>query len=196
MEFQEVVRKRRMVRHFFKRTVSNDIIDKILQIAQKAPSAGFSQGSAFIVIRNKEMKSKLAALQDEMVYHRAGFHKWISEAPIALVACVSEKVYHDRYREPDKLREDGTEIEWPTPYWFFDIGATCMLVFLAAVDFGLAAGFTGVSRVSEVKRLLKIPEHFHPVGVISIGYPNKDVKSPSLKRGRKPWTDFVHYERW
>jgi len=56
--------------------------------------------------------------------------------------------------------------------------------------------FSGVKRVKEVKELLGIPDHFHPVGVISIGYGDKDVKSPSLKRGRRAWHEFVHYEKW
>jgi len=146
-------------------------------------------------VRDKERKKKLAELQGEEDYVKEGFHPWISEAPVAIVACVSEKIYHDRYNEPDKL-VNGKEIEWPTPYWFFDAGASCMIVMLAAVDLGLASAFSGVKRVKEVKELLGIPDHFHPVGVISIGYGDKDVKSPSLKRGRRAWHEFVHYEKW
>jgi nitroreductase len=71
-----------------------------------------------------------------------------------------------------------------------------MLIFLAAVNDGLAAAFTGVFRVDEMKVLLGIPAHFHPVGVISIGFPAKDIRSPSLKRGRRPMGDVVHFEHW
>jgi nitroreductase len=109
---------------------------------------------------------------------------------------VSEQIYHERYQEPDKLNEDGTEIEWPVPYWHFDIGGACMLIFLSAVNEGLAAAFTGVFRVDDMRKFLGIPGHFQPVGVISIGYPAKDVKSPSLKRGRKPFQQVVHHEHW
>ncbi|MEM3637291.1 MAG: nitroreductase family protein [Conexivisphaerales archaeon] len=195
MEFQQVVRRRRMVRHFRTDDVPQQMVDLILELAQHAPSAGYSQGVAYVVVRDEAVKRRLAELQGEEEYVGSGFHRWISEAPVALVACVSEKMYHDRYREPDKLK-DGKEIEWPTPYWFFDVGASCMIALLAAVDLGLAAAFSGVSRVMEVKELLSIPEHFHPVGVISVGYGDKDVRSPSLKRGRKSWKEFVHYERW
>ncbi|MEM0117662.1 MAG: nitroreductase family protein [Conexivisphaerales archaeon] len=195
MEFQQVVRRRRMVRHFRTDDVPQQMVDLILELAQHAPSAGYSQGVAYVVVRDEAVKRRLAELQGEEEYVGSGFHRWISEAPVALVACVSEKMYHDRYREPDKLK-DGKEIEWPTPYWFFDVGASCMIALLAAVDLGLAAAFSGVSRVMEVKELLSIPEHFHPVGVISVGYGDKDVRSPSLKRGKKSWKEFVHYERW
>ena len=196
MEFEEAVRKRRMVRHFSKDPISKGTLDRMLELAQHAPSAGFSQGSAYVVVMDAELKKELARLQGEEGYKSGGFHGWISEAPVAIVACVSEKIYHDRYNEPDKLDGEGKEIKWPTPYWFFDLGAGCMIILLAAVDAGLAAAFTGVSDVNGVKALLGIPSHFHPVGVISVGKGERDVKSPSLKRGRRRFSDVVHYNRW
>jgi len=196
MEFEEAVRKRRMVRHFTPDPVPMSTVAKILELAQHAPSAGFSQGSAYVVVTDAETRRKVGELQGEQGYTEAGFHKWVSEAPVDIVACVSEKLYHDRYNEPDKLDEQGREIEWPTPYWHFDIGAGCMIVLLAAVDAGFAAAFTGVFNVRGMKELLGIPAHFHPVGVISIGHGAKDVRSPSLRRGRRPVADVVHYGRW
>ena len=196
MEFEKVVRKRRMVRHFSSDPVSKETVDRILELAQHAPSAGFSQGSAYVVVTDPELKKKVARLQGEEDYKAGGFHGWMSEAPVAIVACVSEKVYHDRYNEPDKLDDEGKEIDWPTPYWFFDIGAGCLVVLLAAVDAGLSAAFSGVFDVKGVKELLGIPPHFHPVGVISIGKGGDDVRSPSLKRGRRKFVDVVHYNKW
>jgi nitroreductase len=195
MEFSEAVLKRRMVRHFTSDAVPKETVERILGLAQHAPSAGFSQGSAYVVVTRPETKKKVAQLQGESEYTRAGFHGWISEAPVDIIACVSEKLYHDRYNEPDKL-ENGKEIDWPTPYWFFDIGAGCMTILLATVDAGLAAAFSGVTDPPGMRRLVGIPEHFHPVGVISIGHPAKDKRSPSLKRGRRPSNQVVHYERW
>ena len=89
-----------MVRHFMSEPVPKGTIDGILELAQHAPSAGFSQGSAYVVITDPELKKKVARLQGEEDYHAGGFHRWISEAPVAIVACVSEKLYHDRYNEP------------------------------------------------------------------------------------------------
>jgi nitroreductase len=196
VEFQKVVRRRRMVRHFTPAAVPKKTIDNILELAQHAPSAGFSQGSAYVVVTDPGVKKKVARLQGEEEYKAGGFHMWISEAPVAVVACVSEKLYHDRYNEPDKLNEDGKEIAWPTPYWVFDIGAGCMIILLAAVDAGLSAAFSGVPDVKGMKKLLGIPAHFHPVGVISIGRGAPDVKSPSLKRGRRKLAEVVHWEKW
>jgi nitroreductase len=186
-----------MVRNFQGKPVRKEAIDKIVGIALHAPSAGFSQGWAYVVVTEPNLKKQIGQLQGEDDFYAGRrFHKFVSEAPVLIVACTSEKVYHDRYSEPDKLNEDGTEIEWPTPYWYFDIGCASMLIFLAAVNEGLAAAFTGVFRVANMKQLLGIPDHFHPVGVISIGYPAPDTKSPSLKRGRKLASDVVHYEHW
>ena len=196
MEFEEAVRRRRMVRHFGAGEVSKDQVGRILELAQHAPSAGFSQGSAYVVVTDPDLKGKVARLQGEEDYKAGGFHGWISEAPVAIVACVSEKLYHDRYNEPDKLDEEGKEIEWPTPYWFFDVGAGCMIILLSAVDAGLSAAFSGTFDVKGMKKLLGIPAHFHPVGVISIGKGDKDVRSPSLKRGRRKFADVVHYNKW
>lgn len=186
-----------MVRNFQREPVPAPIIDRILELTLHAPSAGFSQGWAYIVVTEEAMKKKIGQLQGEAdFYAEKRFHKFVSEAPALIVACVSEKIYHDRYREPDKLKEDGTEIEWPTPYWYFDIGCACMIMFLAAVDEGLAAAFTGVFHVQGMKKLLGVPDHFHPVGVISIGVPAEDIRSPSLKRGRRQLPAVVHRERW
>lgn len=196
MELGKAILKRRMVRNFQPRPVPIEAVKRILTLAQHAPSAGFSQGWAYVVVTEEPIKKEVGRVQGEEDYFAKRFHKFVSEAPVLIVACTSEQLYHERYREPDKLHEDGTEIHWPTPYWYFDIGCACMLIFLAAVDEGLAAAFTGVERVEEMRKLLGIPEHFHPVGVVSLGYPAKDVKSSSLKRGRRPVKEVVHYEHW
>lgn len=134
-------------------------------------------------------------MQGEDAIVRLGFDGWIAQAPVNVLACVSEKLYHDRYREPDKLtrtarRSSGRLL----PDWFFYTGAACMIILLAAFNLGLAAAFSGVFDVPRMKELLRIPPHF-PVGVISIGHPFRDAGSPSLKRGRRPVGQVTHYER-
>ena len=125
-----------------------------------------------------------------------GFRRFFSGAPVVVVVCVSEQIYHRRYQEQDKLQDDGTEINWPTPYWFFDAGASSMIILLGAVDAGYPAAFAGVFDIDGVRKLLNIPGEFHPVGTISIGKPLPDKKSGSLKRGRRPWNEVVHLEKW
>ena len=104
--------------------------------------------------------------------------------------------YHRRYQEPDKVNEDGAEADWPVPFWFMDIGCSVMVILLGTVDEGLAAGFVGVPDTPALHLLLGIPDEVTPVGVIAIGHPAPDKRSPSLKKGRKPIETVVHWETW
>jgi nitroreductase len=80
------------------------------------------------------------------------------------------------------------------PYWWVDAGASMMLVLLAAVDEGLAAGFLGSHRTPELKDLLGIPSDVEPIGIITLGHPAPDRRSGSIQRGRR--SDNVHREHW
>ena len=196
MEFVEVVRRRRMVRHFSAEPVAREVLERMLDLARHAPSAGFTQGQSFVVVTRPELKREIARLCGEEGYVAGGFHPFISGAPVLVVACTSEAAYHRRYREPDKINADGTEIEWPVPYWHMDIGCAVMILLLAAVDEGLAAGFAGAHDLDALRALLGIPAEVTPVGVIPIGHRAPDVPSPSLRRGRKADAEYVHWEHW
>lgn len=124
MEFSDVVRKRRMVRHFTDEPVAPEVLERMLDLARHAPSAGFTQGQSFVVVTRPDLKQEIARLCGEEYYVEGGFHPFISGAPVLVVPCTSEEAYLRRYREPDKMGEDGVEIEWPVPYWHMDIGLT------------------------------------------------------------------------
>lgn len=196
MEFYDVLARRRMVRNYTDQTVDREALERIAASALRAPSAGNSQAIAVVVITEEETRRAIANLGDEPAYVGAGFDPWISKAPAHLVISVSEQVYRDRYSEPDKLADDGTQIEWPVPYWWVDAGAALMAVLLAAVDEGLAAGFLGVHALPEMSALLGIPDDYHPIGVVTIGHPAPDRRSGSLDRPRKTVSDVVFDERW
>lgn len=197
MEFTEVVRRRRMVRNYDPdRPVSRESLERIAAAAQRAPSAGFSQGQRLVVITDPAVRTLIAQLAEEPEYVAAGFDPWVSRAGAIFIPTVSEEIYHRRYREPDKLQDDGTEINWPIPYWYVDAGATMMLILLAAVDEGLAAGFLGLADYGALKQELGIPPDQQPIGLITVGHPLPDRRSGSLKRGWVPRDDFAHWERW
>jgi nitroreductase len=196
MDFTEVVLKRRMVRHFLPDPVAPEVIERMLQLARHAPSAGYTQGQSYVVVTQPEMKQAIARLCGEEWYVAGGFHPFISEAPVVVVPCTSEAAYHRRYQEQDKIRPDGSEIEWPVPYWHMDVGCSAMVLLLAAVNEGLAAGFAGAHDLDALRRLLGIPDEVTPVGVIPIGRPAKDVPSPSLERGRTSDEIYIHREGW
>jgi len=198
MEFAEVVRRRRIVRHFAPDPIEHEVLVRIAATAQRAPSAGFSQGQRVVIVTEPDRKRRLAELVGEGFYTERGFDPWISEAPALFVPAVSAKVYVDRYNEPDKRdpsQPPGTEDEWDVPYWWMDVGCTVMLILLAAVDEGLGAGFAG-GDFDGVRAELGMPEEYTPVGVIPVGRPLPDVKSPSLKRGRRGLDEFARWETW
>ena len=197
MEFSEVVRRRRMVRNYDPdKPVSRESLERIAAAAQRAPSAGFSQGQRLVVVTDPEQRRRIADICHEPEYVEAGFDPWVSRAPALFVPTVSEEIYHRRYQEPDKVNDDGTEIDWPIPYWYVDVGATVMLILLAAIDEGLAAGFLGTHRLADLRAALEIPADQTPVGVITVGHPLPDRRSGSLKRGWVPRDDFTHWDRW
>ncbi len=195
MEFADVVRRRRMVRNYRPDPVPTKVVTRILDVARRGPSAGFTQGQTFVVVTDPDRRRAIADLADEPSYVASGFDPWISRAPVHVVICTSEEAYHRRYREPDKLGPEG-EIEWPVPYWWVDAGAALMLVLLAAVDEGLAAGFLGVHTVPGLRDLLAIPDEWHPIGVVTLGYPAPDRRSGSLARGRRAFEETVSWEQW
>ena len=196
MEFADVVMNRRAVRRFEDGGVPRETIDGIARLAQRVPSAGFSQGQRLVVVTEPERRRELAAACGEAGYVEAGFGPWISECAAQFVPCVSEAIYHRRYREPDKLEDDGTEIDWPIPYWWVDVGATMQNIMLAAVDAGLASGFVGMEDPSAIQAILRLPDELVPIGVMPVGIPKPDKRSPSLKRGWVPFEEFARWERW
>ena len=196
MEFKDIVLKRRMVRNFADKPVDPQVVDRIVQLTRHAPSAGFTQGQSFVLVTNPELKKAIAETCQEEEYVKSGFAPFISKAPVLLIPCTSEAAYHRRYQQPDKVDEAGNEIEWPIPYWFMDIGCAVMVALLAAVDEGLVTAFVGSKDLKTFRSILNIPDEVIPVGVIAVGYRAPDIPSPSLKRGRKPDAEYVHYEGW
>lgn len=186
-----------MVRNYTDDPVDPDVLDRILDRAQRAPSAGFSQGVFFVVVTDEGRRRDIAHLGHEDEYVADGFDPWISRAPVHVVICVSKDAYLKRYSEPDKGGPDGsagTEEGWPVPYWWVDAGASMMLLLLAVVDEGLASGFLGSQNLQDLAKLLDIPDHVAPIGVVTVGHAAPDRRSGSLARGRRP--DAVHRERW
>lgn len=194
--FHQLVRKRRMIRNFTDEPVSWDTIERIIDAGQRGPSAGFSQGVAFVVATEDATRARIAEIAGEQWYVRQGHEPFMSRAPVHVVITTSERIYHERYNEPDKKAKGQEEIGWPIPYWHTDAGAALMLVLLAAVDEGLGTAFVGVQDPTELQAVLNIPEDHQPIGVVFIGHPAPDKKSGSLKRGRRALNDVMHREQW
>lgn len=195
MEFQAVVRRRKMVRSFADRPVPAPMLDRILANARRAPSAGFSQGWAFIVLEGRD--------QTDLFWEHTGDPEWrarpnwpgLLRAPVIIVPVTDEQAYIDRYREPDK---GGGAEGWPVPYWLVDTSFAAMLILLSAVDAGLGALFFSVAHAEEALRsALGVPSGIRPIGAIALGWPDdQDRPSPSLARGHLPAEAVIHRGRW
>jgi nitroreductase len=195
MEFADVLARRRMVRNYTGEPVDPDALERIARAGLRAPSAGFSQGHAFVIVTDEARRRKIAELCGEAHYVAAGMDPWISKAPAHLVLCVSEDAYHRRYNEPDKL-DTGEEIDWPVPYWWVDAGAAMMAILLAAVDEGLAAGFLGSHAAGDIGAYLGAPAEYSIIGIVTVGHPAPDRPSGSLARGHRPSRQVIHHQRW
>jgi nitroreductase len=195
MEFETVVRRRRMVRAYDPdRAVSRETIDHLIELATHAPSAGFSQGWHFLVLDNPESIGRFWAATTD----GSPADTWLTgmqQAPTLILALSDKQVYLARYAEDDKGWVDQAESHWPVPYWDIDTGMAAMLILLGVVDAGLSACFFGIQgeRWPAVFRTFGIPESMRPIGVISVGYAAPDRRSPSLKRGRRGADQIVSY---
>jgi nitroreductase len=196
MEFQDVVRRRRMVRNFKDRPIPPDVVERILANAQRGPSAGFSQGFEFLVLEGAEQTARFwAVVSRERGWEQAGW-PGVYNAPLVVVPLSHKQTYIDRYAEPDKPWQDRDEAHWPVPYWHIDTGFAALLVLLTAVDAGLGALFFGLTDAATFRAAYGIPDGYEPIGAIVIGYPAPDRRSGSLKRGHRPQVDVIHHGGW
>jgi nitroreductase len=196
MDFADVLRRRKAVRSYRPDPIPRETIERILARGRRAPSGGFSQGTRYVVVTDEQTRRRIAELAEEPEYVKEGHQPWISTAPVHIVLCTREEDYHERYREPDKVQEDGTEIDWPVPYWWVDAGASMMLLLLAAVDEGLGAGMFGLLDWRPLQQLLGLPDDVTPVAVVTVGQPAPGSRKGSSRRGWKPLEEVVRWERW
>lgn len=195
MEFAEVVRRRRMVRTYDPtRPVPAEVRERLLEHAIRAPSAGFSQGWAFLVLEEQADRDRFWRVTGGDADTR--WLRGMRTAPLIIVPHSHKDGYLDRYAEPDKGFPPDYEDRWRVPYWYIDTGFASMLMLLDVVDRGLGALFFSMLDVTEVKANLNIPDRFDPVGGIALGYRAPDTPSDNLKRGRKPLEDVLYWNGW
>jgi nitroreductase len=207
MEFSDVIRRRKMVRAFTGELLAPDIGERLLRAANRAPSAGFSQGYSFLVLEGEEQSAPLW----EILYEdaaSAGAREpeeraeiaALSRAPLVIVPLACKDVYLDRYARPDKDWIDRDESHWPVPYWYIDTGFTALLILLAVVDEGLGAVFFGIQPaiMAAFRAWFGVPEEWTPIGAIAIGHPDPgaDPVPPARASDRKSLDELVHRGRW
>jgi nitroreductase len=190
VEFSEVVRRRHMVRTFTDESVSADSLDRILRNAVRGPSAGFSQGQAFLVLTGEDLKRfwEIAG---------AAASDTVTTAPLVIVPMSSKRVYLDRYALPDKGWTDRDEARWPVPFWHIDTGMATLLILLTVVDEGLGALYFGIvpEAVGPFREAFGVPDDHEPIGAIAIGH-DAEPAPRDLRARRRLAADVIHYDRW
>src|SRR5258708_18967778 len=192
-----------MVRHYDPGPIPRETIERIVRTVRRAPSGGFSQGQRLVVVTDAYTRARIATLLHEDEWIAQGREPWLSVASVHVIVCAREQDYHDRYNEADKLAATGgVEVEWPAPFWFVDAGAAMMLLLLAAIDEGLAAGVYGVTvpEMVEFKRLLGIPDDVSVVAGVTIGRrrpdPNAAGASSRMTQRRRTLDQGVRRDTW
>ena len=173
MDFETVVRKRRMCREYLDRDVPQEKIDRILNMALRYPSAGHTEPQEFIVVRNQQVKETLA--------HAALDQMFIAQAPWVIV------VISDTRRSARRYGQRGVNF-----FSITDGSFAAMLILLAVVDEGLGACFVGSFHDREVQEVLGLPQEVHPIGIIPIGYCSEEPQQFS-RRSRE---QIIHNDRY
>ena len=202
MEFQQVVDRRRMVRNYAERPVDPGAIDRALRNATRAPSAGFSQGWAFVLLDEADDVRRYweATTDPEQLASPDPWLTGMMRAPVVVLPCSSKDAYLDRYAEPDKGVTNRDEGRWRVPYWHMDTAMAALLILQTVVDEGLGALFFGIpnERIDAVRRSFAVPDTHDPIGAITIGHLADDagVRGSPGHRRRVPLDELVHRGGW
>jgi nitroreductase len=201
-EFADVVRRRRMTRAVTSDPVDRAGLDRIVDLATRAPSAGKTQGWHLVVLEGPQTRqfwdiTLPAVRRDSFRWKR------LLSAPIIALPLADAKAYTDRYSEPDKAQTGlgaGPDA-WPAPYWTIDASMSVMTMLLAAEAEGIGALFFGVFRGErELRQTLGIPPGLELLGAIALGHPADLDPTPargvSAVRPRRRAAEIIHAGGW
>jgi nitroreductase len=203
MDFADVVTSRRMCRDFDGRTVDPALVDRLLDAARRGPSAGHTQGLAFLVLDTPDAVGRFWDVNLPAERRATFAFPGLVRAPVVVVPCVSAAAYVTRYAEADKARTGlGASVDaWAVPYWWVDGGAAVMALLLGAADAGLGALLFGLfDRAPAVAAAFGIPAAWTPLGAVALGWPapgafDRRVGS-AASRARRPLAEVVRRGTW
>lgn len=199
MEFAQAVARRHMTRNFTGRALGPGVVDELIGDALRAPSAGNTQGRAFVVLEGPvQTQDYWAATTDEEWRGRSRRYAGLSRAPVVVLPFADPEAYVARYDEDDKRAPRQEPVEWVVPYWMVDTAFAAMTVLLGASDRGIGAAFLGNFRGEDrLRRALGVPERLRWLGAILLGEAARPDPAPSsADRPRRTVADSVHRGRW
>jgi nitroreductase len=199
MEFRDVVLRRRMVRDFSDEPVARPLVEQLLANATRIPSAGFSQGVAFLVLTEPGQRRLFWETTSGPEWRGESESVPLTRAPVVILPLAHKQAYLDRYALPDKAHTPlSQERQWPAPYWDIDTGFGVMLLLLTAVELGLGALFFAIFQgETALLNTLGVPQGYRPIGALAVGHPTAGERSkPELPTGHRPIDEVVRWERW
>lgn len=169
MDFFEIIQNRHSIRNFLDKPVAPELIERILQAANRAPSAGNLQAYEIFLIQGQKQRAALA---------QAAFgQEFLLQAPVSFVFCTHPARSEWRYSQR------GTSL-----YTIQDATIACTFALLAAADLGLGSVWVGAFDEQEVSRAIGNPTGLYPVAILPVGYP---AGEPTIKP-RRTLDDLVH----
>jgi nitroreductase len=202
MELHEAIRRRSMVRSFSTDPISPAVLDRILAASLRAPTAGNTRGTAWVVLEGPQETAEYFDVTTDERW-RTDHPEWndgLRRAPVVLLSYSSPDLYVARYAEKDKAPSGlgGDAATWPVPYWTGDAAFGVMTVLLAAVDSGLGACVLGAFRGEHaLATALGVPDGWRLFCAVPLGYPDgRDHRSASLRRETPNAADRIHRGRW
>ena len=183
-----------MCRDFSDRPVPAEVVDRLVDRARRAPSAGHTQGWAFVVLEGGDTDVFWAHGADP-----SRVPPGVRRAPAVIVPFVSRAAYVARYEEADKSGSGVVEA-WGVPYWVVDGAFATLLLLLGAVEEGLGALFFALRRDPlHLLGALGVPGDWAPLGAVARGWPAPGWRSAapgSAGRGRRSIDEVVHRGGW
>ena len=173
MDVFEAIIHRRSIRDFRPDQVSAELLNKLLEAAIWAPSAGNLQARELIVVTTPDLKKK--------VCNAAFSQRFIEKAPIVLIVCANEERSAQRYGERGKQL-----------FCVQDATASIQNILLAAHSLGLGACWVGAFDEQNVQKTLNLPNNVKPIAIISLGYPAEFPSAPPRRR----LDDWIHYNHY
>lgn len=188
-----------MCRSFSDEGVDAQVVDRLIDRARRAPSAGHTQGWAFLVLEGAEQTGRFWAATADADWLSNPTLPGLVRAPVVVVPLSSEAAYRDRYARGDK--PGGAPAGgWSVPYWTVDVSFATMLLLLGAVAEGLGALFFGLrpGAPDRLRREFAVPAGWEPIGAVALGRPAPDpgpIGSP-VRRPRRGLDEVVHRGGW
>jgi len=179
MEVLDAIITRRSIRKYRTTPVKDEDLKLILEAARQAPSWKNTQCWRFIVIRDPEIKNKLADTLPAT--NRASLA--LRQAPVAIVACA--QLGKSGYGAEGTQTDKGD--------WFmFDVALAMQNLVLAAHSLGLGTVHIGLFDARKAASVLNVPEGYCVVEMTPLGYPDETPEA----RPRKELKEIVFRDRF